>query len=61
LDQTYLHNDTVIFQKFKEQVNSQAAYNNRKGFVDAIHIVAYHSIDDSKDGPVVMSICLPLK
>jgi hypothetical protein len=48
LDQTYLHNDTVIFQKFKEQVNSQAAYNNRKGFVDAIPIVAYHSIDDSK-------------
>ena len=48
LDQTYLHNDTVIFQKFKEQVNSQPAYNNRKGFVDAIPIVAYHSIDDSK-------------
>jgi peptidoglycan/xylan/chitin deacetylase (PgdA/CDA1 family) len=48
LDQTYLHNDTVIFQKFKEQVNSQAAYNNRKGFLDAIPIVAYHSIDDSK-------------
>ena len=48
LDQTYLHNDTVIFQKFKEQVNSQTAYNNGKGFLDAIPIVAYHSIDDSK-------------
>ena len=48
LDQTYFHNDTVIFQKFKEQVNSQLSYNNKKGFVDAIPIVAYHSIDDSK-------------
>ena len=48
MDQTYLHNDTVIFQKFKEQVNSQTAYNNGKGFLDAIPIVAYHGIDDSK-------------
>ena len=47
MDQIYLHNDTIIFQKFKEQVNSQTAYNN-KGFVDAIPILAYHSIDDSK-------------
>ena len=47
LDQTYLHNDTIIFQKFKEQVNSQSAYNN-KGIVNAVPIVAYHSIDDSK-------------
>jgi hypothetical protein len=29
-------------------VNSQAAYNNKKGFINAIPIVAYHSIDDSK-------------
>jgi Polysaccharide deacetylase len=47
LDQTYLHNDTIIFQKFKEQVNSQTASNN-KGIVNAVPIVAYHSIDDSK-------------
>jgi hypothetical protein len=47
LDQTYLHNDTIIFQKSKEQVNSQTAYNN-KGMVNAVPIVAYHSIDDSK-------------
>ena len=50
LDQTYLHNDPVIFEKFKEQVNSQTVYNNMKGFIDAIPIIAYHSIDDSK-GP----------
>lgn len=50
LDRTYLHNDPVIFEKFKEQVNSQTAYNNRKGFIDAIPIIAYHSIDDSR-GP----------
>ena len=50
LDQTYLHNDPVIFEKFKEQVNSQTVYNNMKGFIDAIPVIAYHSIDDSK-GP----------
>ena len=49
-DQNYLHNDQIIIQKFVEQVNSQTAYNNKKGFVDAIPIVAYHSIDDSQ-GP----------
>jgi hypothetical protein len=48
LDRTYLHNDTVIFEKFKEQVNSQTSYNSKKGFIDAIPIVAYHSIDNSK-------------
>jgi hypothetical protein len=48
LDQIYLHNDTATFQKFVEQVNSQTAYNSKKGFVDAIPIFAYHSIDDSK-------------
>jgi peptidoglycan/xylan/chitin deacetylase (PgdA/CDA1 family) len=50
LDRTYLHNDTVLFEKFKEQVNSQTGYNSKMGFMDAIPIVAYHSIDNSK-GP----------
>jgi hypothetical protein len=49
-DQKYLHNDPIIFQQFVEQVNSQTAYNNKKGFTDAIPIVAYHSIDDTQ-GP----------
>jgi hypothetical protein len=48
LDQIYLHNDTTIFQKFKEQVNSQTAYNSKGIGIYAIPIVAYHSIDDSK-------------
>jgi len=48
LDQIYLHNDTTIFQKFKEQVNSQTAYNSKEIGIYAIPIVAYHSIDDSK-------------
>jgi peptidoglycan/xylan/chitin deacetylase (PgdA/CDA1 family) len=48
LDRTYLHNDTVLFEKFKEQVNSQTGYNSKMGFIDAIPIVAYHSIDNSK-------------
>ena len=50
LDRTYLHNDTIIFEKFKEQVNSQTGYNSKMGFINAIPIVAYHSIDNSK-GP----------
>jgi peptidoglycan/xylan/chitin deacetylase (PgdA/CDA1 family) len=49
-DVDYLHNDQIIIQKFINQVNSQVAYNNKKGFIDAIPIVAYHSIDNSK-GP----------
>lgn len=49
-DVDYLHNDQIIMQKFINQVNSQVTYNNRKGFIDAIPIVAYHSIDNSK-GP----------
>ncbi len=48
-DKTYLHNDQIIFQKFVEEVNSGIGFNNKKGMVDAIPIVAYHTIDDSQD------------
>jgi hypothetical protein len=56
-DKYYLHNDPLIFQKFVEQVNSQTGYNSKKGFIDAIPIVAYHSIDNSK-GPSSTNIGL---
>jgi peptidoglycan/xylan/chitin deacetylase (PgdA/CDA1 family) len=48
-DARYLHNDQVIFQKFVKEVNSGVAANNNRGMVDAIPIVAYHIIDNSKD------------
>jgi len=48
-DQSYLHNDQLIFQKFVEGVNSGIGFNNKKGMADAIPIVAYHIIDNSKD------------
>ena len=48
-DQNYLHNDQIIFQRFVEEVNSGIDFNNKKGMVDAIPIVAYHIIDNSKD------------
>jgi peptidoglycan/xylan/chitin deacetylase (PgdA/CDA1 family) len=48
-DETYLHNDQVIFQKFVQEVNSGIGFNNKKGMVDAIPIVAYHTIDNSLD------------
>ena len=48
-DKRYLHNDQIIFQKFVEEVNSGIVFNNKKGMLDAIPIVAYHSIDNNKD------------
>jgi peptidoglycan/xylan/chitin deacetylase (PgdA/CDA1 family) len=48
-DKIYQHNDQIIFQKFVEEVISGIAFNNEKGMVDAIPIVAYHSIDDNKN------------
>jgi peptidoglycan/xylan/chitin deacetylase (PgdA/CDA1 family) len=48
-DKAYLHNNQVIFQKFVEEVNSLIMANSKKGMLDAIPIIAYHSIDDNKD------------
>jgi peptidoglycan/xylan/chitin deacetylase (PgdA/CDA1 family) len=48
-DETYLHNDQIIFQKFVQEVNSGIGFNNKKGMMDAIPIVAYHAIDNSLD------------
>ena len=46
-DRGYLHNDQLIFQKFVQEVNSGISFNNRKGTVDAIPVVAYHIVDNS--------------
>ncbi|MDQ6669042.1 MAG: polysaccharide deacetylase family protein [Thermoproteota archaeon] len=48
-DARYLHNDQIIFQKFVGAVNSGINFNNKKGAVDAIPIVAYHGIDNNGD------------
>jgi peptidoglycan/xylan/chitin deacetylase (PgdA/CDA1 family) len=48
-DQSYLHNDQTIFQKFVGVVNSGINFNNKKGAVDAIPIIAYHGIDNNGD------------
>jgi peptidoglycan/xylan/chitin deacetylase (PgdA/CDA1 family) len=48
-DQSYLHNDQIIFQKFVGAVNSGINFNNKKGAVDAIPIIAYHGIDNNDD------------
>ena len=48
-DMEYLHNDQIIFQMFVEEVNSVIVFNNKKGMLDAIPIIAYHSVDDNKD------------
>ena len=48
-DQSYSHNDQIIFQKFVGAVNSGINFNNKKGAVDAIPIIAYHGIDNNGD------------
>jgi peptidoglycan/xylan/chitin deacetylase (PgdA/CDA1 family) len=42
-----LYNDSRIFQIFVKEVNSQTIYN-KNGEIDAIPILAYHSIDNRK-------------
>ena len=44
-DVAYAHNNTKIFQIFVQAVNNQTAYNGN-GTINAIPIVAYHSIDE---------------
>jgi peptidoglycan/xylan/chitin deacetylase (PgdA/CDA1 family) len=48
-DRGYLHNDQLIFQKFVQEVNGGISFNNKKGIVDAIPVVAYHIVDNSLD------------
>jgi peptidoglycan/xylan/chitin deacetylase (PgdA/CDA1 family) len=47
LDTRYSHDDTQIFQKFVELVNSQANFN-KDGTINAIPIIGYHNIEDDK-------------
>ncbi len=47
LDKRYSHNDTQIFQKFVELVNSQINFN-KNGIINAIPIIGYHDIDNNK-------------
>jgi hypothetical protein len=47
LDTRYSHNDTQIFDKFVELVNSQTNFN-KNGIIDAIPIIGYHDIDNNK-------------
>jgi peptidoglycan/xylan/chitin deacetylase (PgdA/CDA1 family) len=56
-DQSYLHNDQIIFQKFVKAVNSGINFNNKKGVVDAIPIIAYHGIDNN-GGPSSTDVSL---
>jgi peptidoglycan/xylan/chitin deacetylase (PgdA/CDA1 family) len=47
LDTRYSHDDTQIFQKFIELVNSQAN-SNKDSTINAIPIIGYHNIEDDK-------------
>jgi hypothetical protein len=47
LNTRYLHNDTQIFEKFVELVDSQTNYN-KNGKINAIPIIGYHDTDNNK-------------
>ncbi|HET7147711.1 MAG TPA: polysaccharide deacetylase family protein [Candidatus Nitrosopolaris sp.] len=47
VDLAYMHNGTSIFSMFVQEVNSQSKYNNNRGIINAIPIIAYHSIQNS--------------
>ena len=47
LDTRYSHNDTQIFDKFVQLVDSQTNYN-KNGIIDAVPIIGYHDIDNNK-------------
>jgi peptidoglycan/xylan/chitin deacetylase (PgdA/CDA1 family) len=47
LDVRYSHNDTQIFEKFVQLVNSQVNFN-KNGIIDAVPIIGYHDIDNNK-------------
>ena len=47
LDTRYSHNDTQIFSRFVELVNSQINFN-KNGAIHAIPIIGYHDIDDNR-------------
>jgi peptidoglycan/xylan/chitin deacetylase (PgdA/CDA1 family) len=47
LDKRYSHNDTQIFEKFVELVDSQTNYN-KNGIINAVPIIGYHDINNDK-------------
>jgi peptidoglycan/xylan/chitin deacetylase (PgdA/CDA1 family) len=47
LDKRCLHNDTQIFEKFVELVDSQVNFNIN-GTINAVPIIGYHDIDNNK-------------
>jgi hypothetical protein len=48
-DRKYAYNSTAIFNTFVQVVNSQSRYNdNKNGMINAIPLIAYHSIDDNR-------------
>jgi hypothetical protein len=49
-DKKYDYNSTAIFNKFLDVVDSQFKYNdnNNDGVINAIPLIAYHSIDNDR-------------
>ena len=44
IDKAYSYNDSKIFQKFVQEVNSQDRYNKGNGTINAVPIIGYHDI-----------------
>jgi peptidoglycan/xylan/chitin deacetylase (PgdA/CDA1 family) len=47
LDKRYSYNDTEIFSRFVELVDSQSKYN-KNGIINAVPIIGYHDIDNNR-------------
>ena len=44
IDKAYSYNDSKIFQKFVQEVNSQDRFNKANGTINAVLIIGYHDI-----------------
>lgn len=48
IDKAYSYNDTKIFQRFVQEVNSQNRFNKENGTITAVPVIGYHDIVNNK-------------
>jgi len=48
IDKAYSYNNTKIFQRFVQEVNSQNLFNKENGTINAVPVIGYHDIVSNK-------------
>ena len=48
IDKAYSYNNTKIFQRFVQEVNSQNRFNKENGTINAVPVIGYHDIVNNK-------------